>query len=68
MVALGVQNDAPPIALQPGLVDGVHLLWAFPRTKGFRATAITSFGGRTNSGQRCITENLVRLAADTAHR
>jgi hypothetical protein len=35
MVALGVDGDAPPLALQPPLVDGFHLRWAFPRAHGF---------------------------------
>jgi hypothetical protein len=34
MVGLGVHNDSPPNALQPKLVDAVHLLWSFNRTLG----------------------------------
>lgn len=35
MIGLGVQNDAPPDPIQPKLVDGVHLRWAFQRELGF---------------------------------
>jgi hypothetical protein len=35
MQGLGVLGDAPPSSLQPPLVDGVHLRWAFPPEHGF---------------------------------
>lgn len=35
MVGLGVLNDAPPNAVQPKLVDAVHLRWGFRRELGF---------------------------------
>ena len=35
MVGLGVRGDSPPNAIQPRLVDGVHLRWAFTRELGF---------------------------------
>jgi hypothetical protein len=35
MAALGIAGDAPPLALQPKLADGVHLRWAQPRARGF---------------------------------
>ena len=35
MIALGVRGDAPPVASQPPLADGIHLRWAFDREMGF---------------------------------
>lgn len=35
MVGLGSRGDVPPDAIQPKLLDGVHLRWAFPRELGF---------------------------------
>ncbi len=35
MVGQGIQSDAPPIGIQPRLVDGVHLRWASTRAPGF---------------------------------
>lgn len=35
MTGLGVEANAPPNALQPRLVDGIHLRWAFKRDMGF---------------------------------
>lgn len=35
MVGLGILEDAPPNQLQPPLVDGIHLRWAFKRELGF---------------------------------
>ena len=35
MAGLGLEKDAPPNALQPPLVPGVHLRWAFPPARGF---------------------------------
>ncbi|HEU4793610.1 MAG TPA: hypothetical protein VFS96_08125, partial [Nitrolancea sp.] len=35
MIGLGVKGDSPPNELQPPLVDGVHLRWAFKRDLGF---------------------------------
>lgn len=35
MVGLGMVDDAPPTPLQPPLVNGVHLRWAFKRELGF---------------------------------
>lgn len=35
MIALPVTNDQPPNRLQPRLIDGVHLRWAFYRNHGF---------------------------------
>lgn len=34
MIALSMDGDAPPLALQPPLVDGIHLCWAFPKANG----------------------------------
>src|SRR5713101_7878340 len=35
MVGLGITGDTPPNPLQPLLVDGIHLRWAFARDLGF---------------------------------
>ena len=35
MVGLGILNDTPPNSIQPELVDGIHLRWAFKRDRGF---------------------------------
>lgn len=35
MTALGVLGDRPPVAVQPPLVDGIHLRWSFTRSTGF---------------------------------
>ena len=35
MVGLGIQGDSPPNPLQPPLVNGIHLRWAFKRDLGF---------------------------------
>ena len=35
MVGLGIAQDSPPNAMQPPLVDGVHLRWSFPPGRGF---------------------------------
>ncbi len=35
LFGLGVLNDTPPNALQPPLVDGMHLRWAFRHDRGF---------------------------------
>ena len=31
---LGLRNDAPPNTVQPRVVDGVHLRWAFEQARG----------------------------------
>ena len=51
MVALGVNGDAPPLALQPPLVDGLHLRWPFVRARGFPGDGYYLFpDGRTSLG------------------
>lgn len=35
MTGLGILGDSPPNAVQPPLVDGIHLRWAFKRELGF---------------------------------
>ena len=35
MVGLGILNDIPPNSIQPELVDGIHLRWAFKRDLDF---------------------------------
>lgn len=35
MVGLGVVNDQPPHPIQPPLVDGIYLRWAFDPARGF---------------------------------
>src|SRR5687768_2891881 len=62
MIALGVQNDAPPIPLQPALPDGIHLRWAFPRARGFPWYGYYLFRRpHENRGARCVTDDLRAL-------
>lgn len=35
MIGLGISNDIPPNFIQPQLIDGIHLRWAFKRERGF---------------------------------
>src|SRR5215210_4678086 len=35
MIGMGISNDTPPNSIQPKLVDGIHLRWAFKRERGF---------------------------------
>ena len=35
MIGLGVKDDSPPNSIQPRLVDGIHLRWAFNLESGF---------------------------------
>ena len=49
MIGLGIKNDQPPNTLQPKLVDGVHLRWAFKRELGFPWYGYSLF--RRNHGQ-----------------
>lgn len=35
LMGLGIRHDAPPVADQPPLADGVHLRWGLPRAAGF---------------------------------
>src|SRR5688572_18537996 len=35
MIGLGVSQDVPPNSVQPPLLDGIHLRWAFQRGLGF---------------------------------
>jgi hypothetical protein len=35
MLGLGIQGDRPPNSVQPPLVDGIHLRWAFKPELGF---------------------------------
>src|SRR5262245_16962978 len=35
LVGLGCSKDAPPNSVQPTLIDGIHLRWAFKRELGF---------------------------------
>ncbi|MGZ3626553.1 MAG: hypothetical protein ACXVDN_02650, partial [Ktedonobacteraceae bacterium] len=35
MVGLGIATDTPVQSIQPPLVDGIHLRWAFQRQRGF---------------------------------
>jgi len=43
MVGLGVQGDIPPDAVQPPLLDGIHLRWSFARHLGFPWYGFTLF-------------------------
>lgn len=35
MMGQGIKDDVPPVTIQPPLLDGVHLRWAFRREIGF---------------------------------
>ena len=35
MTGLGILNDVPPNSIQPKIIDGVHLRWAFKPKRGF---------------------------------
>ena len=64
MVALGVNGDTPPIALQPKLVDGVHLRWAFPRARGFPLVGYYLFRRPHEfRGERCLERDLAGRTA-----
>jgi AraC-like DNA-binding protein len=42
--ALGVEQDALTDASQPAIVDGVHLHWAFSRSRRFKRLPLDQFG------------------------
>ncbi len=66
MIALGVQGDAPPIALQPKLVDGIHLRWAFRREHGFPWYGYFLFRRPHEfRGERCLASDLAGRAPGT---
>ena len=66
MVALGVNGDAPPIALQPRLVDGIHLRWASPRARAFPWYGYYLFRRPHEfHGERCLAHDLAGRAAGT---
>ena len=62
MVGLGVQGDSPPTGLQPPLVDGVHLRWAFKRDLGFPWYGFYLFR-RPHQGDKpiCLSPTLLNL-------
>lgn len=66
MIAIGVDGDAPPIALQPPLVDGIHLRWAFPRARGFPWYGYYLFRRPHEfRGERCLAQELAAHAPGT---
>lgn len=66
MVALGVDGDAPPIALQRPLVDGIHLRWAFPRERAFPWYGYYLFRRPHEfRGERCLARDLDGRTAGT---
>src|SRR5262245_12561828 len=66
MVALGVNADAPPIALQPRLVDAIHLRWASPRARAFPWYGYYLFRRPHEfRGERCLAQDLAGRAAGT---
>jgi hypothetical protein len=55
LVGLGVENDTPPVNIQPPLPDGIHLRWAFTREDGFPWYGFFLFRRRSEEQQRqCI--------------
>src|SRR3954471_17389070 len=66
MVALGVRGDAPPLALQPPLVDAIHLRWSFRRELGFPWYGFYLFRRPHEfRGERCLAPELATHAAGT---
>jgi hypothetical protein len=66
MVALGVQGDVSPIALQAKLIDGIHLRWAFRRENGFPWYGYYLFRRPHEfRGERCLAPDLFGRAAGT---
>lgn len=66
MVALGVNGDVPPISLQPPLVDGIHLRWAFPRARAFPWYGYYLFRRPHEfRGERCLARDLDGRAPGT---
>ncbi len=59
MIGLGVQGDSPPNGLQPPLVDGIHLRWAFKRELGFPWYGFYLFRRRHQRGKpTCLSPAL----------
>jgi hypothetical protein len=56
MAGLSVLKDVPPHALQPKLPDGIHLRWAFERSRGFPWHGYYLFRRRNLGGDRKITD------------
>ena len=57
MVGLGIRSDSPPNPLQPPLVDGVHLRWAFKRDLGFPWYGYYLFRRRHRAGEPlCLSD------------
>ncbi len=52
MYGLGVSGDVLPNLMQPKLVDGVHMRWAFTPERGFPFTGFTSSGDHTGKAPR----------------
>jgi hypothetical protein len=64
MIGLGVQGDSPPNSVQPPLVDGVHLRWAFKRDLGFPWYGFYLFRRPHQPGKLvCLSPTLQGLAA-----
>ena len=60
MVGLGMQDDVPPDAIQPVLVDGIHLRWAFRRELGFPWYGFYLFRRPHHSGERaCVSGSMI---------
>jgi hypothetical protein len=63
-IGLGVRNDMPPDPIQPKLVDGIHLRWAFQRELGFPWYGFSLFRREHREGKPvCLSEALKEPAA-----
>src|SRR3972149_5605051 len=60
MVGLSVKDDQPPNSIQPSLVDGIHLRWAFKRDRGFPWYGYYLFRRQHGSGD--IQEKKLKLS------
>ena len=66
IVALGVSGDTAPIALQPRLVDGIHLRCGFARARGFPWYGYSLFRRPHEfRGERCLAQDFVGRAPRT---
>jgi len=64
MTALGVQRDTPPNWMQPPLLDGIHLRWAFQTDLGFPLHGFYLFRRPSLAGSPvCVGQSLQGLQA-----
>lgn len=65
MVGLGNLNDTPPNSIQPSLVDGIHLRWAFKPEFGFPWYGFYLFRRpHQESTPRCLSKMIRNMTAE----